>query len=611
MLEPGAILGNYRIEGVLGRGGMGVVYEATPLTGDRRLALKLLRPELSDDTAFAERLRHDVEALAGVKHPHVLPVHEVGRSAHGVFVVMRIVRGTSLQTLLRDRAVNAERALRILGQVAGALDAAHAVGVVHRDVKPSNVLVEVGSEHAYLSDFGQTLLGERTSAAIAEALKGTVDYLAPEVISGEEPTAASDGYAFAAMLFECLSGETVFPQVNDATVLYTHTHEPPPRISGRRLQLPTALDPVLETGLAKDPDDRWDETTAMIEAAREALGPERISSLGPPSPPRRANGAERARPAPVGSAARRQGPTALLVGAAALAGAALAIAVIGLADGQGRDDGGAVRRAGSPALLGSDLSAAGTPVDCRGREPSARSPACTIAGRVSVPERGAILRWSVRDARGELALQILRSRAGRVVQVARSQVETVPDGRPHTFRTNLAVRQGDRIALLVAPGAALGLRRGAGATQRWFPPLTARGRRDAGAGVDGEILLGVDFRAGRSRRIPRRLRGSAAANARDGSAVAPRRRLVFADGRIARVGLVEAGGRVAVDLFRLETRINRIVLPDLRAGGDLVALATTGGGSSFDLSVRWVNPGSGRVLEHRLRAYPRRLEYRG
>jgi serine/threonine protein kinase len=181
MLETGTLIDGFRIERLIGRGGMGVVYEATQLSLDRRLAVKVLHPELGEDPAFLERFRREGRLQAALEHPHVVTVHEAGESEHGLFLAMRLVRGSSLAALLREGSLDAARALKFLRQVAGALDAAHAAGLVHRDVKPRNVLVDA-DDRAYLADFGLTRTGQ------------------------EEATPASDRAAFAAMLLVCLPG---------------------------------------------------------------------------------------------------------------------------------------------------------------------------------------------------------------------------------------------------------------------------------------------------------------------------------------------------------------------------------------------------------------------
>ncbi|MDP8908336.1 MAG: serine/threonine protein kinase, partial [Chloroflexota bacterium] len=272
-IPPDTIIGKYRVERLLGRGGMGVVYEATQLSLDRRLALKVLRPELSEDPLFVERFRREGRLQAALDHPHVLPVYEAGESEQGLFLAMRLVPGKSLAELLAEGSLNVGRALTLLRQVAGALDAAHEAGLVHRDVKPRNVLVDP-SDHAYLADFGLTRVGGESGVTASGELVGTVAYLAPEVIAGEPASPASDRYAFAAMVFECLAGEPVFPRASDAAVLYAHTSERRPRITQRRPELPTELDAVLARALDKDPRKRPHSATAIIDEIERALGAE-------------------------------------------------------------------------------------------------------------------------------------------------------------------------------------------------------------------------------------------------------------------------------------------------------------------------------------------------
>ncbi len=283
MIESESFEG-YRVERTLGRGGMGVVYEAVQTSLERRVALKVLRPELAGDPAFAERLRREGRMQASLEHPHVLDVFEVGDSESGLFISMRLVQGATLAELLRDGRLDGQRTLSLLEQVGDALDAAHAAGLVHRDVKPQNVLVE--NDYAFLADFGLTRAGTEAMTAASQLMVGTVAYLAPEVVRGEDPTPASDRYAFAASLFHCLAGDFVFPRGSDAAVLFAHTTEPPPKISERRPELPPALDQLFERALAKEPGDRPDSARDLVLAVRKSLGENLVAGLGPPRPPR-------------------------------------------------------------------------------------------------------------------------------------------------------------------------------------------------------------------------------------------------------------------------------------------------------------------------------------
>ena len=231
MIQAGTVLDGYRVERVLGSGGMGIVYEATQLSLDRRVALKVLRTSLAEDDALGTRLRSEGRLQASIEHPNVLDAYEVGESEFGLFLSMRLVEGgDSLARELESGGLDAERALDLLGQAASALDAAHAAGLVHGDVKPQNILVD-GDGAAYLGDFGLTRAGGDSLTA-SRALLGTVAYVAPEIIAGEAPKAPSDIYSFAATMFHCLTGDPVFPLGTDAAVMYAHVDSPPPAASG-------------------------------------------------------------------------------------------------------------------------------------------------------------------------------------------------------------------------------------------------------------------------------------------------------------------------------------------------------------------------------------------
>jgi serine/threonine protein kinase len=269
-------LAGYRLESVLGRGGMGVVYLAQDLRLKRRVALKLIAPELAADLHFRERFLGEAELAASLDHSHVVPVHAAGETDGQLWMAMRYVQGTDLRTLLVSEGPLAPgRALELISQVAEALDAAHAVGLVHRDVKPANVLVteEGGGEHCYLADFG--LARDRASEAGApEAthLSGTVDYTAPEQITRQPADQRADLYSLACVLYECLAGEPPFKRPRPAATLYAHLDEQPPSLHESRPQLSGAIDAIINKALAKDPDERYDTCSQFTDAARHALG---------------------------------------------------------------------------------------------------------------------------------------------------------------------------------------------------------------------------------------------------------------------------------------------------------------------------------------------------
>lgn len=269
----GSDVAGYRIDSLVGQGGMGVVYLAWDERLKRHVAVKLISPELSASEQFRERFLVESELAASLEHPNVVPVHAAGEMDGHLYLVMRRVEGGDLKTLLREHApLPPERALAICGQLAEALDAAHARGLVHRDVKPSNVLVDAG-DHVYLSDFGLTCdLADAAAFAGDSRSLGTPAYVAPEQIRGDISGGAADQYALACVLFECLTGETPFPRRRDLAVLYAHLDESPPRANERNRALPGAIDAVLERALAKNPDERYVSCAALISDARGAFG---------------------------------------------------------------------------------------------------------------------------------------------------------------------------------------------------------------------------------------------------------------------------------------------------------------------------------------------------
>ena len=273
--DVGSSIGPYRIEELLGRGGMGVVYRATDLRLGRQVALKLLSPELSGDARFRARFERESHLAASIDHAGIIPVYEAGDTDGLLYIAMRYVDGSDLAQLLRrEGPLEPSRAIDVVGQLAEALDAAHARGLIHRDVKPSNALVarEGVREHVYLADFGLTKTSGPDSITASGQVMGTVAYMAPEVIRGEQPAPAADLYALGCVLFECLTGELPFTGSNEVAVIYGHLESPPPRAHDRAAQLPVALDPVLQRALAKDSGERFESGATMVDAARGAIG---------------------------------------------------------------------------------------------------------------------------------------------------------------------------------------------------------------------------------------------------------------------------------------------------------------------------------------------------
>jgi serine/threonine protein kinase len=251
----GTRLAGYRIQALLGRGGMGVVYLAEQLGPRRPVALKLLSPQAAASEAFRERFLRESELAAAIDHPNVLPVYDAGETDGMLWIAMRYVDGIDLAGLLeREGPLAAEQALALCGQVAGALDAAHARGLVHRDVKPANVLLamEDGAvTHAYLADFGLTRrIGGARRLTVSGQVLGTIDYTAPEQVEGGPVTGLVDQYSLGCVLYECLTGVVPFRRDTELAVLWAHVHDPPPRIGDHRPDLPAALDAAIGRSLA-------------------------------------------------------------------------------------------------------------------------------------------------------------------------------------------------------------------------------------------------------------------------------------------------------------------------------------------------------------------------
>src|SRR3990172_1379642 len=277
-LQPGDTLAGYRIERLLGRGGMAAVYLAEHDRLKRKVALKVLSPELALDDTFRQRFVAESERLASVDHPNIIPVYEAGEHDSVLFIAMRYVETTDLKHLItQEGGLDPERALSIVSQVAAALDAAHAKGMVHRDVKPANVLVATGAgtdgtDHAYLSDFGLTKRTQETSGLTRTGyFMGTIDYVAPEQISGKGIDGRTDQYALACVLFESLAGKPPYAREDDGAVIFAPLSEPPPSLTAIRPDLRPEIDTVIATGMAKNKDDRYPYCVALARAARAAL----------------------------------------------------------------------------------------------------------------------------------------------------------------------------------------------------------------------------------------------------------------------------------------------------------------------------------------------------
>lgn len=309
MQHVGTQLAGYRIEDVLGRGGMGVVYRATELALERPVALKLIAPELAGDSSFREGFLRESRLAASIDHPGILPVYAAGEADGELYLATRFVDGTDLRRVLDDGPLEPSRAVAFVGQIADALDAAHARGLVHRDVKPGNVLVDA-ADHCYLADFGLTTQLGTTRTTAAGRLAGSLDYLAPEQIRGGDLDGRTDQYALACVLCELLSGFPVFRRGTESETLWAHVQEDAPALPAY-----PALDPVLTRALAKKQEDRYETCNAFVDDARAALG------LSPS-------------PVAVRRQRRRLGRRLVAVGGAVLAVAIVAVLALTLGPGE-------------------------------------------------------------------------------------------------------------------------------------------------------------------------------------------------------------------------------------------------------------------------------------
>src|SRR2546423_831295 len=269
----------YRMRAVLGRGGMSVVYQAENLRLSSVIALKVLAPELAADDVFRARFLEESRIAASLNHPNVIPIYDMGSSNELLYIAMRYVSGTDMRQMIKKRGrIQPETALFLLGQAARALDAAHRQGLVHRDVKPGNLLIERGSDdgdpdHVYLADFGITKHAmSRTGLTSTGQFLGTIDYVAPEQIRGMSVLGVADQYSLGCVLYECLTGRVPFEKDLDAAIIWAHVEETPVMPTVLRPDLPPEIDGVFHRVLSKQPGDRYQSCREFIDAPRMALG---------------------------------------------------------------------------------------------------------------------------------------------------------------------------------------------------------------------------------------------------------------------------------------------------------------------------------------------------
>ena len=282
MAEPadprlGTEIAGYRIEERIGRGGMGVVYRAQHMNLQRRAAIKIIAPEFADTKGFRSRFIREARIAAALQHPNIVTVYDAGQSGQTLYIAMQFIRGSDLAKILTEEGrLRPYRAIDVCRQVASALDAAHGMALIHRDVKPGNVLIE--GRRAYLTDFGLTKRSGGTKSGLTQAgeLVGTIHYVAPEQIEGGDVDTRTDVYSLACLLFHCLTGHVPFERETDVAVIYAHLSETPPKLTDVRPELPAGLDAVIAKGLDKSPDRRFQSCSDLMSAARvviDAAGP--------------------------------------------------------------------------------------------------------------------------------------------------------------------------------------------------------------------------------------------------------------------------------------------------------------------------------------------------
>jgi tRNA A-37 threonylcarbamoyl transferase component Bud32 len=345
----GSTLGDYTIESVIGRGGMSVVYLARHTRLERHVALKVMAEELSENEGFRTRFVREAKMAANLEHPNIVPVYDAGEIGGVLYLAMRVIRGTDLRRVINEGGpMDPERVLTISGQVASALDAAHRAGLVHRDVKPGNILLAIDGdeEHAFLTDFGLTKhVSSKSGLTKTGTFLGTVDYVAPEQIRGSEVDGRTDEYSLGCVVYECLTGDVPFTKDQDVATLFAHVEDERPRVSSARPDLPDALSDAVARAMSKDKEQRFETCQGFVRAARTALAqaatvpnPTIVATppvpSGPATPP-----PETVPPAPPGPSAaptptppgrrRRWLPMAAVVAAVAIAGTVGAIALGG------------------------------------------------------------------------------------------------------------------------------------------------------------------------------------------------------------------------------------------------------------------------------------------
>src|SRR5450432_367918 len=257
----GSVIAGFRVQSLIGSGAMGNVYLAEDTRTGEQVALKVLAPELAEDERFRQRFTRESALAAALDHPHIVRIVSSGEADGLLFLAMAYVDGSDLREILRrEGSLDPGRALELVAQVAGGLDAAHRAGLVHRDVKPGNILIGRGptGEQAFVCDFGLARHASSVSSLTGDrGFVGTIDYISPEQIEGRTVDRRADVYSLGCVLFECLAGARPFERESELSVVFAHLNEPPPRVTELRPELPVAFDNVFAVALAKSPEDRY------------------------------------------------------------------------------------------------------------------------------------------------------------------------------------------------------------------------------------------------------------------------------------------------------------------------------------------------------------------
>lgn len=331
----GTRFGKYELMTLLGRGGMGEVYEARDTEKGRVVALKILLVQYAQDPGYRSRFTREANAAASLQEPHVVPIHDWGEIDGNLFMDMRLIRGANLRKLTEHGPLELGRAVHIIGQVAAALDAAHAEGLIHRDVKPENIVVS-DDDFAHLLDFGIAEKAGDTRLTQAGMTIGSWAYMAPERLRGDDATKSVDIYSLACVLYEALTGARPFAIDSMQQVVSAHLYTPPPRASAANARVPPSLDTVIERGMAKEPDDRYGSAGSLARAAQRALSPPAVRDVNATMAAAHVNfpteqHTRPATPPPAATPARARMTKPMLIGIAVCA--ALFLAASGIAVG--------------------------------------------------------------------------------------------------------------------------------------------------------------------------------------------------------------------------------------------------------------------------------------